>query len=80
MIGGIFHRASNSKATPIYVLSVWTNDADDQADALTAALRSRVRQLPGWSLAETTQSFETLAIAGRPFRRNRRTQAHQNNV
>ena len=53
----------NGKATPVYVLSVWTNDVDDQADALTQALRSRVRQAPGWSLAETNQSFETLSIA-----------------
>lgn len=53
----------NGKATPVYVLSVWTNDVDDQADALTQALRSRVRQSPGWSLAETNQSFETLSLA-----------------
>jgi hypothetical protein len=53
----------NGKATPVYVLSVWTNDVDDQADALTQALRSRVRQAPGWSLAETNQSFETLSLA-----------------
>ncbi len=53
----------NGKATPVYVLSIWTNDVDDQADALTQALRSRVRQSTGWSLAETTQSFETLSLA-----------------
>ena len=53
----------NGKATPVYVLSVWTNDVDDQADALTQAMRSRVRQAPGWSLAETNQSFETLSLA-----------------
>jgi hypothetical protein len=53
----------NGKATPVYVLSVWTNDVDDQADALTQALRSRVRQAPGWSLVDTNQSFETLSIA-----------------
>jgi hypothetical protein len=53
----------NAKATPVYVLSIWTNDVDDQADALTQALRSRVRQAPGWSLADTNQSFETLSIA-----------------
>jgi hypothetical protein len=53
----------NGKATPVYVLSVWTNDVDDQADALTQALRGRVRQAPGWSLAETNQSFETLSLA-----------------
>jgi hypothetical protein len=54
---------ANGKATPVYVLSVWTNDVDDQADALTQALRSRVRQAPGWSLTESNQSFETLSIA-----------------
>jgi hypothetical protein len=51
------------RATPVYVLSIWTEDADDTADALTQALRSRVRRAQGWSLLETTQSFETLAIA-----------------
>ncbi len=51
------------KAAPIYVLAIWTDDADDQAEALTRALRSRVRATAGWSLGETTQSFETLAIA-----------------
>jgi hypothetical protein len=58
-----FAEPPNGKATPVYVLSVWTNDVDDQADALTQALRSRVRQAPGWSLAETNQSFETLSLA-----------------
>jgi hypothetical protein len=53
----------NTRATPVYVLSIWTDDADDQADALTQALRSRVRQAPAWSLLETSQSFETLSIA-----------------
>ncbi len=53
----------NARAIPLYVLSIWTNDADDQADALTQTLRARVRQMPGWSLMETNQSFETLAIA-----------------
>ena len=55
--------APNARATPVYVLTLWTEDADDQADALTQTLRARVRQAPGWSLLETTQSFETLAIA-----------------
>jgi hypothetical protein len=53
----------NAKATPLYILSLWTEDADDPADALTQALRARVREAPGWSLAETSQSFETLSIA-----------------
>jgi hypothetical protein len=53
----------NARATPVYVLAIWTDDADDQAEALTQSLRSRVRQAQGWSLLETNQSFETLAIA-----------------
>ncbi len=48
---------------PLYVLAIQTDDADDEADGLTQALRSFVRDMPGWSLADTTQSFETLAIA-----------------
>jgi hypothetical protein len=53
----------NPKAMPIYVLSILTDDADDQADALTQALRARVRQASGLSLLETQQSLETLTIA-----------------
>jgi hypothetical protein len=53
----------NPKATPVYVLAIRTDDADDQADALTQALRLRVQHAQGWSLLETTQSFDTLAIA-----------------
>jgi PEGA domain len=56
-------QATNEKVAPAYVLSIWTDDADDQAEALTRALRSRVRAAAGWSVSETTQSFETLAIA-----------------
>jgi hypothetical protein len=60
-------RADTAPAAPaagaLYVLSIGTEDADDQADALTQALRSRVRQSPQWSLLETAQSFDTLAIA-----------------
>jgi hypothetical protein len=56
-------RADDSGASPVFVLTIWTNDADDQADALTAALRARVKKAPGWVLTEASQSFETLAIA-----------------
>jgi hypothetical protein len=52
-----------AKTVPLYVLAIWTEDSDDQADALTKALRWRVRQEPRWALLETSQSFETLAIA-----------------
>src|ERR1019366_8742250 len=55
--------APNTKAQPVYVLTLSTDDSDDQAEALTQALRSRVRTVQGWSLLESAQSFDTLAIA-----------------
>jgi hypothetical protein len=55
--------APNQRATPVYVLSLSTDDVDDQAEALTLALRSRVREVQGWSLLESLQSFDTLALA-----------------
>lgn len=60
-----FGRAAppGASAVPVYVLTVWSDDSDDQADALTQALRAQVRNAPGLSLVDTTQSFETLAIA-----------------
>ena len=53
----------NAKALPVYVLTVSTEDSDDQADALTQALRSRVRTVQGWSLLDSPQSFDMLSIA-----------------
>jgi hypothetical protein len=57
-----FAEQNNPKATPVYVLDIDTDDSDDQADALTQALRARVRQAPGWTLAETTQSLGKLIV------------------
>lgn len=54
--------APSSKATPLYVLDIETEDADDQADALTQALRSRTRTAQGWSLLETGQSLGKLIV------------------
>ncbi len=48
---------------PLYMLAIGTEDADDEADGLTNALRAYVRSMRGWSLGETVPSFETLAIA-----------------
>jgi hypothetical protein len=56
-------RADEEESLSVFVLTIWTNDADDQADALTAALRARVKKAPGWVLTDASQSFETLAIA-----------------
>lgn len=48
---------------PIHVISVQTLDADDQAEALTKALRQAVRSLPGWSQAEGDYSLEVLTLS-----------------
>jgi hypothetical protein len=47
----------------IYVLEIDSDDADDQAEALTAALRSRVRSAPEWLLLDATQSLSMLTAA-----------------
>lgn len=48
---------------PIHVISVQTMDADDQAEALTKALRQAVRAMPGWSQAEGDYSLEVLTLS-----------------
>lgn len=48
---------------PIHVITVQTMDADDQAEALTKALRQAVRAMPGWSQAEGDYSLEVLTLS-----------------
>ena len=48
---------------PISVIAVQTADADDQAEALTKALRTAVRATPGWSLGEGDYSLEVLTLS-----------------
>lgn len=48
---------------PISVISVQTDAADDQAEALTKALRNAVRAMPGWSLGEGDFSLEVLTLS-----------------
>src|SRR5271155_2756265 len=43
-------RAQEREPAPVFVLTVMTDDADDQAEALTRALRARVEALSGWSV------------------------------
>jgi hypothetical protein len=47
----------------VVVLSFDSDDAEEQADAMTGALRSRVRASQAWSLVETTQSLGMLTAA-----------------
>jgi len=51
------------RASSIHLLEVDTEDSDDQAEALTAALRSRLHASTGWTLFETTQSLSMLTAA-----------------
>jgi hypothetical protein len=48
---------------PINVIAVQTDSADDQAEALTKALRSAVRAMPGWSLGEGDYALEVLTLS-----------------
>jgi hypothetical protein len=47
----------------VHVLGIDSDDAEDQADALTGAIRSRVRGAPGWSLQETQHTLGMLTAA-----------------
>jgi hypothetical protein len=54
---------STAHSVAVAVLAFDSDDAEEQADALTGALRSRVRASQGWSLIETTQSLGMLTAA-----------------
>jgi len=48
----------------IHVIALDSDDtSEDQADALTAAIRQRVRSTPAWQMAESNQSLSTLLPA-----------------
>ena len=47
---------------PVEVTRIRTDRSDEQADALTAVLRSEVAKLPGWSLAPGDFSFDLLSL------------------
>jgi hypothetical protein len=48
---------------PVGVLAFESEEAEEQADALTGAVRSRVRASEAWSLVETPQSLGMLTAA-----------------
>jgi hypothetical protein len=54
--------APGPNAPPIQVIAVRSDDAEDQADALTAALRNRVRALRGYSLGDGDYALEVLTL------------------
>jgi hypothetical protein len=47
----------------VAVLTLDSEDAEQQADALTGSLRMRIRNAQGWSLVDTTQSLGMLTAA-----------------
>lgn len=50
-------------ALPVQVVAIRSDDAEDQAEALTQALRSAVRASRGWSLPSGDFSLEVIALA-----------------
>lgn len=51
------------KVHAVAVLGIESDDAEEQAEALTTALRTKVRAGPGWSLGESAQSLSMLTAA-----------------
>jgi hypothetical protein len=49
-------------ALPVSVLAVKSDDALDQAEALTGALRKAIKESEGWALGEATQPLEFLMV------------------
>ncbi|MBX3228330.1 MAG: carboxypeptidase regulatory-like domain-containing protein [Labilithrix sp.] len=54
---------STAHTVSVAVLALDSDDAEEQADALTNALKSRIRNSQGWSLTDTTQSLGMLTAA-----------------
>src|SRR5215475_4228802 len=59
----VFAAEPGPDTLPINVIAIQTSDADDQAEALTKALRGAVRAMPGWSLGEGDYSLEVLTLS-----------------
>jgi hypothetical protein len=55
--------AQTLRPQAIHVLTIDSDDADEQAEALTSALRAHVRETQGWALLETTQPLSMLTAA-----------------
>ena len=56
-------RAQAGRPQSLHVLEIDSDDSDEQAEALTGAMRSHVRTAPGWVLLDTTQSLSMLTAA-----------------
>ncbi len=50
-------------ASAVHVVGLDTDDADEQADAFTAVLRARLKEMPGFSLGDSQQALGMLTTA-----------------
>jgi hypothetical protein len=55
--------AHAQKSSAVQVVTIDSEDAEDQADALTGALKSRIRGTPGWQLIESSNALGPLIMA-----------------
>jgi hypothetical protein len=55
--------SSSAHSVAVVVLGIDSDDSEEQADAMTGAIRSRIRASQGWSLVETNQSLGMLTAA-----------------
>ena len=62
LLGGTA-RAQAGRPQSLHILEIDSDDSDEQAEALTGAMRSHVRTAPGWVLLDTTQSLSMLTAA-----------------
>jgi hypothetical protein len=58
-----WERPAWADATPIAVVGLDSDDADEHAEAFTGALRSRLRNTAGWKLSEAEQTLSLLTAA-----------------
>jgi hypothetical protein len=69
LLGGVLALSGVARAEPpgpgvfpVQVIAIQSEDADDQAESLTAALRSRVRAMRGYSLHDSDFALEVLTL------------------
>src|SRR5690242_10233857 len=54
---------STAHTLPVAVVGLDSDDAEEQAEGLTTALRQHVKNSTGWSIQETQQSLSMLTAA-----------------
>lgn len=57
--------AAVAKADPLEILGVVSDDVEEQADALTEALRYQARTLPGLTVGKATQTLDVMTTANK---------------